>query len=280
MQKGKKYVASDGIEYFMCPFEAQYITQGSDGAYSHKGTMANDVRGLKAGIKYAYFAPCDLVCTRVVNRNNGETRWQSVNKVRFSNGRVDYATLEICHDNTCNAYVGMKLNQGQQLGNMGNAGKATGVHCHIQISQSKTNTFTKNKFGIYCFPNEYDTDDCYFMDDTNILNMQTANWKYIKDVSVEKKETWTKGTYKLLYDKAIRSSAKLGNNIIKVGNCTSATRKVLTSSNPKANAMIKAGSEVIISGIVKEGTRIWGQFGNCYICLCNVDGTKQTTKIA
>lgn len=174
-----------GIEDFLCCFTSMYITQGSNGEYSHKGTMANDVRGKKAGYKYPYYAPCTVKCIKTYPES-GQVMWQSVNKVRFANGRIDYATFMTAHDDTMDAVAGKTVvNQGSQLGNMGTKGNATGVHCHIQISQSKTTSWTKNKYGIYQFPNEYDTDACYFMDGTEILNGMGGNWKYLKDVPVE-----------------------------------------------------------------------------------------------
>lgn len=61
MYAGQKSVRG-GIEDFLCPFTDMYITQGSNGAYSHKGTMANDVRGANAGVKYVYYSPCTVKC--------------------------------------------------------------------------------------------------------------------------------------------------------------------------------------------------------------------------
>ena len=45
MKKGQKSV-TNGIENFLCPVTDMYITQGANGSYSHKGTMAVDIRGL------------------------------------------------------------------------------------------------------------------------------------------------------------------------------------------------------------------------------------------
>lgn len=183
MIKGQKSVRG-GIEDFLCPFTDMYITQGSNGSYSHKGTMANDVRGKKAGYKYPYYAPCTVKCIKTYP-SSGQVMWQSTNKVRFANGRIDYATFMTCHDDTMDAKVGLVVPQGNQLGNMGTKGNATGVHCHIEISQSNDTTWKKNSYGIYCFNNEYDTDACYFMDNTNILNGMGGSWKYLKDVPVD-----------------------------------------------------------------------------------------------
>ena len=182
MKKGQTSVR-DGIEDFLCPFTDMYITQGANGSFSHKGTMANDVRGLKAGVKYPYYAPCTVKCVRVTSTSNGEATWQSVNKVRFSNGIIDYATFETCHDNTFNAKVGMIVKQGQQLGNMGDRGGATGVHCHIQISQGKSTTFKKNEFGILTFAystilgwNYYGRNCCRYIFGHKSLPVYQALW--------------------------------------------------------------------------------------------------------
>ena len=189
MIKSQKSIRN-GIEDFLCPFTDMYITQGSGGNFSHKGTMANDIRGSQSGVKYPYYAPCTCKCMRIYPES-GQSMWQSIDKVRFANGNIAYATFVTAHDNTFDAKVGQVVKQGQQLGNMGdkagNGGKAYGVHCHIEIAQNKytISNWQKNSHGIYCFPNEYDTDACYFMDGTNILNGMGGSWKYLKDVPVE-----------------------------------------------------------------------------------------------
>ena len=187
MIKGQKS-RRGGVQDFLCPFTDMYITQGSQMG-SHRGTMANDVRGSYAGVKYPYYAPCDvkLIWKDVAN---GEGMWQSLEKVRFANGNIDYATFVTAHDNTFDATVGQVVRQGEQLGNMGtkagNGGYVTGVHCHIEIAQHKYNlaNWDKNGYGIWCFPNETDTDGCYFVDGTNIIYGMGGNWKYLSQVPV------------------------------------------------------------------------------------------------
>ena len=183
MIKGQKSVRG-GIEDFLCPFTDMYITQGSNSNFSHRGIMANDVRGVQSGIRYPYYAPCTCKCVKIYP-SSGQVMWQSVNKVRFANGRIDYATFMTAHDDTMDAKVGMIVQQGSQLGNMGTKGNATGVHCHIEISQSADTTWTKNQYGNYHFNNEYDTDDCYFVDNTNILKGMGGNWKTTDKVPVQ-----------------------------------------------------------------------------------------------
>ena len=190
MYKGQKSVRG-GMQDFLCPFTDMYITQGSNMG-THRGTMANDVRGAYAGVKYPYYAPCDC---KLIWRDvsNGQGMWQSLEKVRFANGNIDYATFVTAHDETFDAQVGQIVRQGEQLGNMGSkaggGGTSTGVHCHIEIAQHKydISNWKKNKYGIYCFPNETDTDDCYFVDNTNIIYGFGGNWKYLSQIPVDDK---------------------------------------------------------------------------------------------
>lgn len=182
MKKGQKSVRG-GIEDFLCPFTDMYITQGSNSRPSHMGIMANDVRGIQMGVRYPYYAPCTVKCLKTYS-SSGQAMWQSTNKVRFANGRIDYATFMTVHDNTFDAKVGMIVPQGNQLGNMGNKGNATGVHCHIEVSQSADTSWTKNSYGVWHFNNEYDLDDCYFVDNTNILRGMGGNWRTTSQVPV------------------------------------------------------------------------------------------------
>ena len=182
MKKGQK-ASKDGIQYFLCPFTDMCITQGSETG-THRGTKANDVRGVEKGVRYPYYAPCDC---KLIWRDvaNGEGMWQSLEKVRFSNGNISFATFVTAHDNTFDAVIGQVVRQGEQLGNMGdkagNGGKVSGVHCHIEISQHKYDfsNWQKNKYNIWCFPDETDTDDCYWINDTNIIEGMGGNWKMI-----------------------------------------------------------------------------------------------------
>lgn len=182
-QKSKK----DGLENFLCPFTDMYISQGSNGSYSHKGIKAHDIRGKISGIRYPYYAPCTCKCIKTYPVT-GQVMWQSINKVRFANGRIDFATFMTAHDDTMDAKIGMIVQQGNQLGNMGRKGfsNITGIHCHIQISQSNDTTWYKNEYGNYKFNNEYEPEDCYFVDNTNIVYAANiTNWKKTDKISVD-----------------------------------------------------------------------------------------------
>lgn len=187
MKKGQKSVRN-GIEDFLCPFTDMYITQGSNSRPSHMGIMANDVRGAQSGVRYHIYAPCTCKCLKLYP-SSGQAMFQSLNKVRFSNGRIDFATFMVCHDNTMDCKVGQVFEQGQSFFQMGDKGNASGIHTHIEISQSADISWTKNGYGVWHFNNEYDTDDCYFVDDTNIINGMGGNWRTTNKVPVTPTDT-------------------------------------------------------------------------------------------
>ena len=85
------------------------------------------------------------------------------------------------------------------------------------------------------------------------------------------------GTYKLLYDKCLRKTPELANNILQAEKTDTFTKTLLTSSY--GNAMIRAGVELICLKLARENGRVWGSYGNCWVCLQNKDGEKQAEKI-
>ena len=182
MYKGMKSKRA-GIEDFMCPFTDFYLTCGPNESKFHMGTMAIDVRGLERGIRYPYYAPATVKCIAVY-LESGQAMWQTVDKVRCSNGYIGKVTFMTVHDDSFDAYLGLIVPQGNQLGNMGTKGIATCVHCHIECSESDSTSWTRNSYGNYCFNSEVDPEDVFFMDETNILHGY-GKWKYLKDVPVK-----------------------------------------------------------------------------------------------
>lgn len=170
----------DGVEDALCPFTDIYITQGSNEG-NHLGTKAIDVRGINQGVKYPYYAPCTCKCIKVYP-NNGQSHWTSVEKVNLANGQVDYITFLIAHDNTFDAYVGQTIKQGNQIGNLGNLGNATGVHCHIEVGIGSNLELIQlnNVYETWTFPidKEIEFEEAFFLDNTNILHGY-GNWIYL-----------------------------------------------------------------------------------------------------
>lgn len=176
MKPGKTYVAPDGYEYFMCPMTEFKITQ-TENTGTHLGTKAVDFASGTAGYRAPYYAPATVKCIRTIP-SYGEATWQTVGPVHCPNGYFGIVTFETVHDNSFNAYPGMVIKQGQQLGNMGNAGKANGVHLHIEFTQSSNSNMAYNSYGIYTFTaTESYVDDTFYVDDTNIITPMAGNWR-------------------------------------------------------------------------------------------------------
>lgn len=185
MKKGQTCTRA-GIQDCLCPFTYVVITQGSD-VGTHKGTRAIDV-GYKdtKNPREPFYAPADSKCIWIYP-SNGQAMLQTINKVRFADGSIDYMTYVIAHDDSFNMTVGQVIKQGVQLGNKGSKGGATGVHTHIECAKGlyDVSNWKQNKYGIWCMPNEIDFDKLFFMDDTECKKtLGTEDWKYLKDVPV------------------------------------------------------------------------------------------------
>ena len=95
-------------------------------------------------------------------------------------------------------------------------------------------------------------------------------------------DIYTKGVYRLLYDKALRKNHNLGNNIYKISECNAVVKKYTTSQKPNAEAKLKKGTDVNIVEIYNETGRIWGRLNLTkpyWIVLRNKDGKAQAKKV-
>lgn len=259
MKKGQTS-KTNGIQNFLCPFTEMRITQ-VENVGTHKGTKAIDVAAKKAGTKAAYYAPADCECVWTYPAN-GESRWL-VEKARFANGYIGPAVFEICHDESFNAYAGMKLKQGQQLGNMGAKGGANGVHCHIQIAQTDDTTFFQNKYGNYQFNKEVYCDEAMFIDGTTIVDTGAAKWKYAPKESTNKCPFKSFGTVQALTTVNVRSQPT--------------TKGYDTGSN------YTQGQKLHYTKIVKKEGYYWAQYVSYsgaihYVALCKSDGSDKYWK--
>lgn len=179
MKPNTKYVASDGVQYAMYPNPVMNITQSINGSYSHMGTNAIDDAQQDTGISNGY-APCDMVCVATDYVNGNAMFWQSQRKVRTRKYGDCIISMMVIHDNTANAYVGMKIPQGSQLFSEGTMGMATGNHNHIEVAPCAfTRMYVLNSSGVYMMPNNVNPADIFFVDDTRIINGGGLNWAKI-----------------------------------------------------------------------------------------------------
>ena len=179
MKANTKYIANDGVQYAMYPNPVMNITQSINGSYSHMGTNAIDDAQADTGISNGY-APCDMICVATDYVNGNAMFWQSQRKVRTRKYGDCIISMMVIHDNTANAYVGMKIPQGSQLFSEGTMGNATGNHNHIEVAPCAfTRMYVLNSSGVYMMPNNVNPADIFFVDDTRIINGGGLNWAKI-----------------------------------------------------------------------------------------------------
>ena len=269
MKANTKYVADDGHQFFMCPFTKFEITQGEDTG-SHLGTKAVDFASGTVGYKAPYYAPADCKCLWTVP-SYGQAIWITLDKVHCPNGYFGYVCFVTCHDNTFNAYSGMVVNQGDQIGNMGDIPKkiCSGVHCHFQCNQSSDSTWIINGYGIYMFKNnESYVDDTFYVDDTEIVNPLSGNWRKCKSGS-SSSVTLKTVSYESMEDESWA---------VKFKNDVPITIHKDNSNGASIGTFVKGETQVYTRKGVGNGHRWigWEEIinGITYKCVCAISGSE------
>jgi hypothetical protein len=187
----------NGVEYEVLrfPMKNLNISQGCNGQYSHQGSNGIDCCGKNSGIEPTY-APCTMKLMKCWGSDYGNPCWfQSVNKVLFADGTIDYATFLFLHDNSiadiqAYANAGKTWTQWQEFGDEGTAGKATGNHSHIAVAKGAfQTTYVLNSQGVYCLPGEISPDKAFVVDGVTIYNNgqptgsgNALSWKKAADI--------------------------------------------------------------------------------------------------
>lgn len=164
-------------EYIIFPMKYVTITQGANGSFTHKGTMAIDTAGKDGGIDDVY-APFTGQIKAIYK---GYVVWlQSMEPVLFADGTEDYCTIMFIHDNnTKDLYVGKVIRQGEVFFQEGTAGNATGNHIHIEAARGKYKGWYKNKFGRWMLFNAKHPVETYCLLPHNIVK-QSGGYKWVK----------------------------------------------------------------------------------------------------
>lgn len=170
---------------------------------------------------------------------------------------------------------GEHVSKNQYIANMGNTGyyqdkkgKWVRVPFHLHFGLYKGDTFS---YGVNKWVNPINYLELYsyqkFSDDT--IKQYGSKLKYHVD-------TPTTGIYKTKYNMNIRKSPN--GPIVKVKDCTSAMKKILTSKKPNDNAIIKKGTKFTVLDIAKDNGGYWGKNYSGYICL-EVNGAVYCSKV-
>lgn len=176
-------VASDGYEVALFPMPYLYMTQDEGGDYSHTGTYNIDFVGYNGSSTIAMapiYAPCTM---KVISYHPGQTGgnaviFESVNKVHFADGTLDYMTLMFMH---CNAppytSVGQVVRQGQLCYRTGSYGYVTGDHVHSCLGRGRGGNFVQRPSGNYDLSNRIHYWDGVYVNDTTIIQGYGHNWR-------------------------------------------------------------------------------------------------------
>lgn len=165
------------------------ITQGYNEG-THVDSYAIDEAGMDGGIDYI-LAPFTGIIKKIYTQDANEVWLESVDKVEYPDGTIDYMTVMFAHANNIEGlFIGKKINQKERFYFEGTKGNASGNHCHIECGQGKFtgSGWHENSKGYWVINNSKKPTDCFWIDDSiTILDSKNYTFKKIV-VEDEKKE--------------------------------------------------------------------------------------------
>ena len=170
------------------PSKYMRITQGyMEG--THQNSYAIDNAGKDSGVSDIY-APFTGTIKKIYTNDANEVWLESIDKVEYPDGTIDYLTIMFAHDNDIsNLFVGKRISQNEVFYQEGTKGNVTGNHCHIECGKGKfTNSgWHKNTAGYWSIDNGKKPEECLWLDDTiKILDDHEYNFKKISTISLDK----------------------------------------------------------------------------------------------
>ena len=179
MTPNQKMVGENGLQNALFPLQTLSCSRGS-----HKGDdYAYDFVGYIDGVKTPdcpMYAPFD--CKVVYKGKSSEKEptivWQSIEKVNFVNGEIDYMCVSVSHDDNWQSYnIGDTRKQGEHFANTGETGYSFGDHTHMICGKGKFDNFYITPNGAYTLKNQYDMPLCLGVNDTVIRNTGGFTWR-------------------------------------------------------------------------------------------------------
>lgn len=185
MLAGQTMVASDGYEVALFPLPYMYISQGEmmSSSYSHYNTYNMDFLGYDANgrvLNCPLYAPFTMSVVALWDYNGSHTvTWESVNKVHFADGSLDYMTIEFTHANNPPYHtIGDTVSQGQLCYYTGTYGQVTGDHVHMCAGKGHYDGYQQRTGGHYDLKNRYHLYDSLYKNDTVIVyDSHSYNWR-------------------------------------------------------------------------------------------------------
>ena len=145
MRANQTLYDNNGYQVALFPLSGFHISQRDDETYSHNPSRywATDYLGWNSnGRVYRdnCYAPVDI---KLMWKNSTEccALWESINPVHLANGRIDYLSIIVYHDNDIennNYYaVGTIKRQGEVFNKTGTGGHVTGDHVHLETGYGR-----------------------------------------------------------------------------------------------------------------------------------------------
>jgi len=178
------------------PSKYMRITQGYEEG-THKSSYAIDNAGKDTGISDIY-APFTGIVKKIYPNDANEVWLESIDKVEYPDGTVDYMTILFAHDNQIqNLFVGKRVSQGEIFYHEGTKGNVTGNHCHIECAKGKFigTGWYKNESGYWSIINRKKPEECLWIDDSiKILDNHGYQFQKVSTKAVEKETKIEKST--------------------------------------------------------------------------------------
>ena len=121
------------------------------------------------------YAPCDgtIGSSTIVTNKNNKT-WEWGNYIRLDTADGKYSEF-MCHLASRSVVKGQKVKKGDKLGIMGNTGKSTGPHLHLEIRLKGTST-TIDPFAFFNIPNKtFDSYNAIAKKATTVKKLESGN---------------------------------------------------------------------------------------------------------
>lgn len=175
MRAGQTLVAADGYEVALFPMPYMYISQGElmPSGWSHFNVYNMDFMGYDSNgrvYQAPLYAPFTMEVVALWDYSGSHTvTFESVNKVHFADGSLDYMTIEFTHaQNPPYHTIGDRVNQGVLCYYTGTFGQATGDHVHICCGKGHYDGYTQRTGGHYDLTNRWHMYDSLYVNDTII----------------------------------------------------------------------------------------------------------------
>jgi len=169
VKPNQKMTDSQGNEVALFPLEYLRMSQGEHQLY------ALDFLGWNASGR-VYDCPCyaPFTCRVTFTGNDHNMICQSINKVRFVDGTLDYATVLVAHSMTAPPPIGTIFQQGALWYHTGNYGQfTTGDHLHMEVAKGRVSWAT----GGLHLNNPYHMWDMLATNDTVISAGMGLDWR-------------------------------------------------------------------------------------------------------